>query len=189
MQTLTNVHTRTGLPSPTLTNPDMILPANSPSPGSSPSTPRKHQPLPSPPSIESNGHGRSGSVSDDKSRVKGAMYSPFRNGVLRRHDGSMRLRSTSEKGNNRIAIEKNRLSFGKGGDVSDASSPIVQDDSDGFGQRIYTESTQGDYENGEGTYSTPAILEEDENDPYSHAAMTKRAEEILANAKKRLTVS
>lgn len=33
------------------------------------------------------------------------------------------------------------------------------------------------------------ILDEDENDPNSHAAMSKRAEQILANAKKRLLVS
>ena len=34
-----------------------------------------------------------------------------------------------------------------------------------------------------------AILEEDEDDPTSHAALSVRAELILANAKKRLTVS
>lgn len=33
-----------------------------------------------------------------------------------------------------------------------------------------------------------SILDEDENDPSSHAAMSKRAEQILANAKKRLLV-
>ena len=33
-----------------------------------------------------------------------------------------------------------------------------------------------------------AVLEEDEDDPTSHAALSLRAEEILANAKKRLTV-
>lgn len=33
------------------------------------------------------------------------------------------------------------------------------------------------------------VLDEDENDPNSHAAMSKRAEQILANAKKRLLVS
>ena len=34
-----------------------------------------------------------------------------------------------------------------------------------------------------------AILEEDEDDPSSHAALSIRAEQILANAKKRLIVS
>ena len=33
-----------------------------------------------------------------------------------------------------------------------------------------------------------AVLDEDENDPLSHAALSVRAEEILANAKRRLTV-
>ena len=33
-----------------------------------------------------------------------------------------------------------------------------------------------------------AILDEDENDPFSHTALSVRAEEILANAKQRLTV-
>lgn len=101
----------------------------------------------------------------------------------------MTRRSSLERGDDRNAFEKNRLSYQHGGEVPFASSPTLHEDPSGFGQRIYTDSTQGDYENGEGTYSTPAILEEDENDPYSHAAMTRRAEEILANAKKRLTVS
>lgn len=113
------------------------------------------------------------------------MYSPFRNGVLKQHDGSVRLRSGSERGGNRIAFENNRLSFRLDAAMPIASSPTLNEFSD---QRIYTESTQGDFENGEGTYTTPAILEEDEDDPHSHAAMTRRAEWILANAKKRLTV-
>ena len=118
--------------------------------------------------------------------MKGTMYSPFQNGVLRQHDGSQRLRSSSARGDKRIAFENNRLYFRQTTDIPIASSPTLEEDS---GSRIYTESTQGDFGNGEGTYTTPAILEEDENDPNSHAAMTRRAEEILANAKKRLTVS
>ncbi len=117
------------------------------------------------------------------------MYSPFRNGVLRRHNGNVTRRSNSESEDKRNAIEKNPLSYQQGEEGPLASSPTLHEDPGNFGQRIYTESTQGDYENDEGTYSTPAILEEDENDPSSHAAMTRRAEEILANAKKRLTVS
>ena len=118
--------------------------------------------------------------------MKGAMYSPFENGVLRQRDGHVRIRSSSERGNNRIAFENNRLSFRQDPEVPIASSPTLHEDT---GQRIYTESTQGDFEDGEGTYTTPAILEEDEDDPRSHAAMSRRAEAILANAKKRLTVS
>lgn len=40
-----------------------------------------------------------------------------------------------------------------------------------------------------GSQEIRAILDEDEDDPHSHAAMSKRAELILANAKKRLLVS
>lgn len=177
-----------GLPSPTLTNPDMILPDSSSSTESSLPTPKHHERLPSP-SRTGNGYHQFGALHDENSRVKGPMCSPFRHGVLRRHDGSARRRSSSEKGDNRISFEQNRLSYQQGGELLFASSPTMQENPSDFGQRIYTESTQGDYENGEGTYSTPAILEEDENDPYSHAAMTRRAEEILANAKRRLTVS
>ena len=131
-------------------------------------------------------HGRSESDLDERPKVKDAMFSPFRNGVTRRQDGSTRLRSSSERGDSRIALEDNGRSYRQGADVPFASSPTLEED---LGQRIYTESTQGDFENGEGTYTTPAILEEDEDDPNSHAAMTRRAEEILANAKRRLTVS
>jgi len=185
MHVLPNTQVPIGVPSPTLTNPEMILPNSS---ASSPSMPRQHQRHPSPPSIGSIRHGRSESAPDEKLRVKGAMYSPFRNGVLRRHNGSVTRRSNSESGDKRNAIEKNPLPYQQGEEASLASSPTLHEDPGNFGQRIYTESTQGDYENDEGTYSTPAILEEDENDPSSHAAMTRRAEEILANAKKRLTV-
>lgn len=40
-----------------------------------------------------------------------------------------------------------------------------------------------------GSQEIRAILDEDEDDPHSHAAMSRRAELILANAKKRLLVS
>lgn len=40
-----------------------------------------------------------------------------------------------------------------------------------------------------GSQEIRAILDEDEDDPSSHAAMSRRAEHILANAKKRLLVS
>lgn len=86
-----------GAPSPTLTNPDMILPHDSSSEESTPSATRKPRRALFPPAIE-NGHSRSGSAPDDRIRAKATMYSPFHKGVLRRHDGSTRLRSSSEKG-------------------------------------------------------------------------------------------
>ena len=180
------------LPSPTLTNPDMILPDSLPSPESSLSNPRQRQRPPSPPQIENSEYGRPRSALDEGSSIKDAtcaMHDPSPNSTLRHHDGSTRLRSSSERRNNGIVLENNRLSYQTDGAIPFASSPTLLDDPKDYQQRIYTESTQGDYNNGEGTYSTPAILEEDENDPNSHAAMTKRAEEILAIAKKRLNVS
>ena len=117
------------------------------------------------------------------------MYSPFRNGVLRRHDGSTRLRSSSEKGDRR---EQSRFLYQSEEGAPLASSPTIQEQYNGLEQKSYAETASEDYdrvETRDSVYNTPAILEEDENDPRSHAAMTKRAEEILANAKKRLTVS
>lgn len=172
--------------SPTLTNPDMILPENSPISVPSPTNSRKHQSPPYPPALDNVDHGTPISAPEEKPRMNGAIYSPFRNGVLRPHDGSIRLRSSSEKGKNRVALEDSRPLSRQGPEIPIASSPTLEEDSS---QRIYTESTKGDFDNGEGTYTTPAILEEDEGDPHSHAAMTRRAEEILANAKRRLTVN
>ena len=117
------------------------------------------------------------------------MYSPFRNGILRRHDRSMRSRSSSEEGGRR---DQTRLAYQSDEGVPLASSPTIQEQYNGSEQKSYAETASEDYDHVEtrdSIYNTPAILEEDENDPYSHAAMTKRAEEILANAKKRLTVS
>ena len=111
------------------------------------------------------------------------MYGQLENGVPMRHDGPTTSQSNSEKVRPRGAFKS---SWRQSPDAPIASSPTLEE---GLQQTIYTESSQGDFESGEGTYTTPGILEEDEDDPRSHAAMTRRAEEILANAKKRLTVS
>ena len=116
--------------------------------------------------------------------MEGPDHRPLHNGVLRNGDGAVRFRSSSEKGTNRSSTEDKPLDRHVSG-IPISSSPTFEEDTD---PRIYTESTKGDFEDGEGTYTTPAILEEDEEDPQSHAAMTRRAEEILANAKRRLTV-
>lgn len=109
------------------------------------------------------------------------MFSPFRNGILRRHDGSIKQRSGSER-DDRKATPKEEAAL--------ASSPTLQEDHKYEGQNGYAEAAAQDndhVETRDSIYSPPSILEEDEDDPYSHAAMTRRAEEILANAKKRLT--
>ena len=111
------------------------------------------------------------------------MFSPFKNGILRRHDGSTKHRSGSEKDARRIIPKE---------DAPLPSSPTIQEDHETKEPNDHAEAAAPDsdlVETRNSTYSTPSILDEDEDDPHSHAAMTRRAEEILANAKKRLTVS
>ncbi|CAD6569476.1 MAG: hypothetical protein ASARMPRED_002911 [Alectoria sarmentosa] len=170
----------TAPPSPTLTNPDMILPGNPPSADSSPSTPSKPHRSPSPSPTDSLAT-RSDSASDNRPREKGTMFSPFRNGILRRHDGSTKHSSGSEREDRRTTTNE---------EAALASSPTLQEDHIHKGQDGYAEAAAQDYdhiETRDSIYNPPSILDEDEDDPYSHAAMTRRAEEILANAKKRLT--
>ena len=111
------------------------------------------------------------------------MFSPFKNGILRRYDGSAKQRSDSEKDGRRTTPKE---------EAALPSSPTLQEDHENKGQNHPVEAAaqDGDHvETRESTYSPPSVLDEDEDDPHSHAAMTRRAEEILANAKKRLTVS
>ena len=187
-----------GLPSPTLTNPDMILPWDqTPSNESSPKTIRMPYQVPSPILTESR-HTRA-ERPDGSRRPKTAeqSLSPFRNGILSRPGAPTRARSISERGDGRIKYENSRLTYKPSGDVHVASSsPILHDDHASSKGRIVI-AADDDYDhddNDDGeiapnnTYQTPAILEEDEDNPNSHVAMSKRAEEILANAKLRLTV-
>ena len=178
--------TTSGLPpSPTLTNPDMILPFDLPqSPvGRDPASPIT--------SGEDERRARP-NMKDPQSRIRHAKQnlSPFRNGVLATHDGSL-ARSNSDRQHGRIKFENSRLTFRPNGDASRHSpgSPLVDQSSPS--SNAPPGSSEGDDEIGpaHSTYKTPSILDEDENDPESHAAMTMRAEEILANAKKRLNVS
>lgn len=109
------------------------------------------------------------------------MFGPFKNGVLRRHDGSTMHQAGSEKDNERNTPKEV---------AALASSPTLQEDCNHQGQNGYAEASVPDSDSleiGDNVYSPPSILDEDEDDPHSHAAMTRRAEEILANAKKRLT--
>lgn len=90
-----------------------------------------------------------------------------------------------------MSTEQSQSSYRPNGDGLFASSPTLHDDYNIIEYKNHADNAAEDddlVESRKTTYNTPAILEEDENDPYSHAAMTRRAEEILANAKKRLTV-
>lgn len=110
------------------------------------------------------------------------MFSPFRHGLRRRHDGSTKHKVGSERENRKTTSKE---------EAALASSPTLQEDYKHGGRYGYTDAATLDehVETRDSIYSPPSILDEDEDDPYSHAAMTRRAEEILANAKKRLTVS
>ncbi|KAL9128399.1 MAG: hypothetical protein Q9217_002923 [Psora testacea] len=177
-----------GLPSPTLTNPDMILPFDNPSSQhSSPLPPRRPQQMSSPPTNQEE-HARPGSM-ENRTRLKhaGQSLSPSRNDVLSCNDGPTRVRSNSERSNGRITYENSRLSYRPSGTGPIASSPTLPDDYNDAPIDHLAESPRQEDHLAHNTYKTPSILEEDEDDPESHAAMTKRAEEILANAKKRLT--
>ena len=189
MHVLPNPQVPIGLPSPTLTNPDMILPHSLPSPDSSAITPQNLEQLQSAPTAQGRLE-RSASAVSERPRIKGTM-SPFQNGILRHHDGSMRLRSSFEKGGKRVATEQSR-SYQVNGHVVLDSSSMIREDHNGIERTSYAEDSieEDDLtESRKNIYRTPSILDEDEDDPNSHAAMTRRAEEILANAKKRLTVS
>lgn len=112
------------------------------------------------------------------------MFSPFKNGMLRRHDDPIKQPSAGSDNDDRINTPKE--------DAALPSSPTLQEGHENKRQIDPEQATAQDrdqVETRDSTYSPPSILDEDENDPHSHAAMTKRAEEILANAKKRLTVS
>lgn len=189
MQVLPATHASTGMPSPTLTNPDMILPDNLLPENETTSLSQTQSNLPAD-MVDEERHTRAASK-DHQLRPKHAQQSlsPFRNGVLAQSDGPPRLRSNSERGHGRIQFNNSRLSFRPNGEERATPSPYLQEDTNGIGLERLSESPEEEDGPSYNTYTAPSILDEDEDDPESHAAMTRRAEEILANAKKRLTVS
>lgn len=122
-------------------------------------------------------------------RTQGQNLSPFRHGVLSRLDDPTRATSNSERENEKIKYEHALLSYRPNLDVPIASSPTLEDEHGRDAKSSKIKLSEDEVSTASADYNSPAILEEDENDPYSHAAMTVRAEEILANAKKRLLVS
>ena len=85
-------------------------------------------------------------------------------------------------GNNRIQLNKSEAMADR-----DASSPCSEGSQDGIwdsGRPTYGFPSLDNEKDG---FSAPPEVEDE--DSYSHAAMSIRAEQILANAKKRLTVS
>ncbi|KAL8638930.1 MAG: hypothetical protein Q9228_003962 [Teloschistes exilis] len=198
-------HRPARIPSPTLTDPDMILP-----------TPNANQDsFPQQPTHESH-H----SPTADDGQMKSPMRSLLGGGPRLRHKGSEKGLKTQENPEVRPQSKQSELSQRSAGSTL-ASSPLLHDD---FGFKTMPDNRVGEGANdhwdsvddaslisesvsplveaeregylmsengGLGGYKfsdrfRKAIVEEDD-ESYSHAAMSVRAEEILANAKKRLT--
>ena len=178
-------------PSPTLTNPEMILPSNSPA--SEETTPFRSGTDQLPTTLMGSGerHARTSS-NEQRSRPKqpSLSLSPFRNGILTRQD-SARAGTNGEKNNSRIKYENSKLVYRPNGHSSQNTSPIlgneVNEEDHSDANRLTETPEQEDF-SAPVDYRTPSVLNEDENDPKSHAAMTRSAEETLANAKQQLTV-
>ena len=211
-----------GLPSPTLTNPDMILPYNSPpSPSSSSLMPSESQQYPTQ-SLHSKSRR---SEDDDEGNLKRSMRRLFSNGVISpRRDPDVPIPSIKSRDTN-VRMDNSEPNQSNKERLFLSPSPTSEDDYpqgdntghdhpgisnghwDGFDGPTHNVATDSYDDVASGSpqmipdpgYGIPpapdspqgirAILEEDEDDPYSHAGMSKRAEFILANAKKRLLVS
>lgn len=114
-------------------------------------------------------------------------------------------RSANSRGDGRHPVERlaKRLSYGSVSEVSEdfdfgrwdgfdgAASvdgeSVFQDEEDNGS--VSGQAVNGTTEHRNGTQRGENALDGDNEDPYSHAALSRRAERILANAKKRLTVS
>lgn len=210
--------------SPTLTNPDLILPYGSRSSATTNSNQRDLYHI----STHSSNGGSPTSGDDDDENMRRGVRRLFGNAVKSRREGldPPLQKDGASKGGVRPERPKHaHCSDDKGENMLLASSPTLQH-SDGL--KISSNAGSDEISNGywegfdgpivevvadpshggtQGSLngrrepreegSTPdhndqglrTILDEDENDPNSHAAMSKRAEQILANAKKRLLVS
>ena len=211
------------LPSPTLTNPDMILPYRSSSLSSSSSfAPRIPQQYSTRARSDSNRRGAANRGGDDS--VKESMQKLWGNGVRVDRSGSdpvmpyIQNRSRDwttgdytvrQKSKERLFLTPSpnpddENDYARMGDVEHPK--IINGHWQGFDGPV--EEVELHYHDGKppgsptakstrlkkapppvnGSQEIRAILDEDEDDPNSHAAMSRRAEIILANAKKRLLV-
>lgn len=216
-------HMPSGLPSPTLTNPDMILPYDAPSPSSNPSTPRRTQRPPSPPPLDITNAAHSDDT-EGVDQMKGAVRNWFRNGERSKFRKAKKAEDVWPDAHGWSKDNRTPPNGTNGFSVL-ASSPILHDAYaipiagtamldegaerqwrdfsglvDGDATSPYSEgSHESVLDLGRPKYSFPPLDNEkngfsappdvEDDDPYSHAAMSIRAEHILANAKKRLTVS
>lgn len=219
-----HVQLPTGLPpSPTLTNPDMILPYNSPSSASTSSiTPREtqqyltHQPsADDSTSFGENGQGDmkrgvrrlfgNGAKSSRGDASKTTPLGEDINGNMRNREHKPNVPSRERLILTPSPVPGDEYSLGsrsnttpddiKNGHWEGFDGPVEEVGADPYDINTHT-SRKLEQEQGHASptpsnhaQSIRTILDEDEDDPQSHAAMSKRAELILANAKKRLLVS
>ncbi|KAL8849914.1 MAG: hypothetical protein Q9221_005133 [Calogaya cf. arnoldii] len=189
------------MPSPTLTNPDMILPEHSTSPhqfSRSSTLPQWQQ-----------------ASSTDDGQMKAAVRNLFGNGHRLRHRSSEKALKTEETQDTRpqskqsdpnSALASSPLlheGFGAksmggpipkdgpndnwdalddGSVISESVSPLVEAD-----RENYMMSEVGGLDGYKFSDRFRRAIVEEDDESYSHAAMSVRAEEILANAKRRLT--
>ncbi|KAL8873305.1 MAG: hypothetical protein Q9174_001205 [Haloplaca sp. 1 TL-2023] len=199
------------LPSPTLTDPDMILPASRGS-----QTTSSPEQTDTPPTLSGWQHV---SPADD-GQMKSAMRNLLGNGHRLRHKGSEKALKSQDPSDIRPQSKQSELSQRSAGStlasspllhedfafksmanksmqngvsdtpeilddgsvISESASPLVEAEREGF---LMSENGGLDGYKFSDRFRR-AIVEEDD-EAYSHAAMSVRAEEILANAKKRLT--
>lgn len=213
--------------SPTLTNPDMILPYGSRSSAAATSSSSDFHRF----SAHSSNSGSLVSGDDGEENMRRGVRRLFGNAIKSRRDGLDPPMQTNETSNGgmRLGEQKQTKHDVHKGQIpplaSSSTSSTLHDSYDhksssnagsdetrnsyweGFDGPIiemvtdpYLDRNQGGLNRRREPHdmvSTPdpneqghrIILDEDENDPNSHAAMSKRAEQILANAKKRLLVS
>ena len=218
VQTVFTSHATSDLPSPTLTNPDMILPTPHDAPDS-PATPTQRQRPPSLSGIQSRAQ------SEDKASECKKLPNVASNASHMERIRTKGRRSFGELDGTRPETRRNKL--GKlrlnGGSRSSSSSPVdsnigtpLGEDStprshyDGPSWRTidYTYGANDGGErhgaddlnasmNDESDYGFPqsgpkhmdgVITTVERGDPHSHAQNSIRAEQILQNAKRRLTV-
>ena len=201
------------LPSPTLTDPDMILPASQDS-----QTTSSPEQTDTPPTLS----GWQRVSPPDDGQMKSAMRNLLGNGHRLRHKSSEKALKSQDPSDIRPQSKQSELSqrsagstlasspllheeFGSksmanksmqngisdapealddGSVISESISPLVEAEREGF-----LMSEHGGLEGYKFSDRFRKAIVEEDDEAYSHAAMSVRAEEILANAKKRLTVS
>lgn len=195
----------TALPSPTLTNPDMILPYRSSSLSASPVAQRLPQQFFTSARLDS----RQGATHHRNDSLEGSMQKLFGNSGRLDHSRARVDHKVRQKSRERLFLTPSPTPDDEPDytRVGDFHHPKIIDGHwqgfDGPSEDVVVQFHDNEPQRSvevkvaprkirpapvNGTQEIRAILDEDENDPHSHAAMSRRAENILANAKKRLLV-